>query len=79
MRLTYFSQIDAETGEEVTYEEMRDKSVKLAIWLKRNGIKENDVITICTRNRMRAYIPLLASIYLHLYVNPWNYDYLNGT
>jgi len=79
MQLTYFSQIDAETGEKVTYEEMRDKSVKLAIWLEKQGIKKNDKITICTRNRMRAYMPLLAGIYLNLNVNPWDYEYLEST
>lgn len=58
---------------------MRDKSVKLAIWLKKRGIKETDVITICTRNRMREYIPFLAGIYLNVIVNPWDYEYLQGT
>ncbi|GAB1866891.1 Luciferin 4-monooxygenase [Camponotus japonicus] len=74
----FIGQIDAETGEKVTYEEMRDKSVKLAIWLKKQGIKENDIITICTRNQMRAYMPLLAGIYLNLIVNPWDYEYLEN-
>ncbi|EFN66473.1 Luciferin 4-monooxygenase [Camponotus floridanus] len=75
-RPTFIGQIDAETGEEVTYEEMRNKSVKLAIWLQKQGIKKNDVITICINNRMRAYMPLLAGIYLNLIVNPWDCKYL---
>lgn len=78
MQLTYFSQIDAETGEEVTFQQMREKSVKLALWLKRQGIKENDVVTICTRNQMQAYMPFLACIYLNLTVNPWDIGYLKG-
>ncbi|XP_029662629.1 luciferin 4-monooxygenase-like [Formica exsecta] len=75
-RPKFVGQIDAETGEEVTFQQMREKSVKLALWLKKQGIKENDVVTICTRNQMQAYMPFLACIYLNLTVNPWDTGYL---
>lgn len=79
MQLTYFLQIDAETGEEVTFQQMREKSVKLALWLQKLGIKQNDVITICTNNQMQVSSPLLASIYLNAVVNIWDTKYLAGT
>lgn len=84
MQLTYFLQINAETGEEVTFQQMREKSVKLALWLQKLGIRQNNmyeqyVITICTNNQMQVYSPLLASIYLNAVVNIWDTKYLAGT
>nr|XP_012150334.1 PREDICTED: 4-coumarate--CoA ligase-like [Megachile rotundata] len=55
-------QIDAVTGKTVTYKEMREKVIKCAIWLEQQGIKQGDVVAICTSCCFDNYIPFLASI-----------------
>jgi len=63
-------QIDAKTGQKITFEEMRDKSVKCALWLKKQRIHRNNVITVCTMNQLDAYVPFLAGLYIGCRVNP---------
>lgn len=63
-------QIDAETGQKITFEEMKNKSVKCALWLKTQRIRYNDVITVCTMNQLNAYVPFLAGLYVGCKVNP---------
>ncbi|XP_050465129.1 luciferin 4-monooxygenase-like isoform X2 [Cataglyphis hispanica] len=77
-RPKFIGQIDAETGEEITFHQMREESVKLALWLKKRGIKKEDRVTICTCNQMLAYVPFLACIYLNLVVFPWDTVYIKN-
>ncbi|XP_072765560.1 luciferin 4-monooxygenase-like isoform X3 [Anoplolepis gracilipes] len=72
-------QIDAETGEEVTFQQMKENSVKLALWINDQGFQQNSVLTICTHNKMQAYVPLLAGIYLNFVVTPWDTEYLKDS
>jgi len=67
-----------DTGEKLTFQQMRENSVKCALWLKKIGIKKGDVITICTRNLSAVYAPFLASIYIGAIVNPWEEKYFKG-
>lgn len=71
-------QVDAETGEQVTFQQMRQNSIKCALWLKKEGIKKGDVITICSRNPSLVYVPFLASIYIGAIANPWEEEYFRG-
>lgn len=64
-------QIDAETGEKNTFKQMRKRSVKCALWLQKRGIKSGDIITVCTRNQLEAYVPYLAALYIGAIMNPW--------
>nr|XP_034177912.1 probable 4-coumarate--CoA ligase 3 [Osmia lignaria] len=57
-------QIDAATGKQVTYREMRERTIKCAIWLREQGIKPGDVVGICTSCHFDNYVPFLASIYI---------------
>lgn len=68
--------MDAETGEQITFQQMRKNSVKCALWLQKNGFGNADKITICTCNQMVAYIPLLASIFIGAIVTLWDNKYL---
>ncbi|KAG5317618.1 LUCI monooxygenase, partial [Pseudoatta argentina] len=67
-RPDFVGQINAVTEEQITYQQMRENSVKCALWLKQSCYK-NIVITICTRNKMLEYIPFLASLYVGATVN----------
>lgn len=70
--------MDEKTGEILTFQEMRENSVKCALWLRKVGVKKGDVVTICTRNSSVAYAPFLASIYIGAIVNPWEEKYFKG-
>ncbi|KYM94752.1 Luciferin 4-monooxygenase [Cyphomyrmex costatus] len=67
----FIGQVNAETEEQLTFQQMRENSVKCALWLKKEGIKKGDVVAICTRNSSAVYAPFLASIYIGAIVNPW--------
>ncbi|XP_071564462.1 uncharacterized protein [Temnothorax nylanderi] len=63
-RPNFIGQVNAETEEQITFQQMRENSVKCALWLKKVGVKKGDVVTICTRNPSVVYMPFLASIYI---------------
>ncbi|XP_024871901.1 uncharacterized protein LOC112454639 [Temnothorax curvispinosus] len=71
----FIGQVNAETKEQITFQQMRENSVKCALWLKKVGVKKGDVVTICTRNPSVVYMPFLASIYIGAIVNPWEEKY----
>ncbi|XP_070169309.1 luciferin 4-monooxygenase-like [Polyergus mexicanus] len=60
----FIGQVDAKTGEENTFQQMRERSVKCALWLKKCGVECNDIVTMCTSNHLDTYIPYLASLYI---------------
>lgn len=70
--------MDAETEEQITFQQMRENSVKCALWLKKVGVKKGDVVTICTRNPSIVYVPFLASLYIGAIANPWEEKYFRG-
>lgn len=54
-----------------TFETMADKSVRCALWLQSQNIKEGDVIAICTHNHLNQIYPALAAMYIGAVMNPW--------
>jgi len=70
--------VDAETGRTTTFREMREKSIKCAMFMRAFGIKKGDVIMICTCNDMEAYIPYLACLYIGAIADLWHEDYMKG-
>ncbi|XP_012228346.1 luciferin 4-monooxygenase-like isoform X2 [Linepithema humile] len=68
----FVGQVEYGTGRQSTFQEMREKSVMCALWLKKQGIKSNDIVAICTNNHFDAYIPFLACLYLSVIANPWD-------
>lgn len=64
--------IDGPTGNQMTYRELLEKSVKFAKFLQRYGIKIGDRIGIATENLLNWLIPACASIYLGAIVTPYN-------
>ncbi|KAL0128138.1 hypothetical protein PUN28_003409 [Cardiocondyla obscurior] len=64
--------IDGPTGKRITYREILEKSVKLANFLQRYGIKIGDRIGIATENQLNWIIAVCASYYLGAIVAPYN-------
>lgn len=67
-------QLDAGTEEAVTFFELQNKIVKCALWLKEQGIKHGDVISVCTHNHLNSVVPCLAATYINAIFNPWDED-----
>ncbi|XP_014211352.1 4-coumarate--CoA ligase 1-like [Copidosoma floridanum] len=65
------AQINTATGEKITFGKLRDLSVRCAIWLKKQGIGQNDIVCTSTPNQSYDCIPCLATLYLGAVVNPW--------
>jgi len=64
--------VDAMTGEENTFQQMRERSVKCALWLKKIGIQRNDGIVVYASNHLDAYIPYLVTLYVGAVLHVWN-------
>ncbi|XP_063986253.1 uncharacterized protein LOC135167214 [Diachasmimorpha longicaudata] len=64
-------QVDAKTGEEDSFGNIGERSVKCALWMKKQGIKPGDIIALCTHNQLDSAIPFLASLFLGVVCNPW--------
>ncbi|XP_015124782.1 uncharacterized protein LOC107046639 [Diachasma alloeum] len=71
-------QIDATTMEEDTYNAMLDRSVRCAIWLKKQGVQPGDVIGYCSKNNLDSFAPVCASLYIAAIFNPWWDNCLDG-
>jgi len=56
----------------MTYRELLEKSVKIANFLQRFGIKIGDRISIASENHLNWLIPACASFYLGAIVAPYN-------
>ncbi|XP_043287313.1 4-coumarate--CoA ligase 1-like [Venturia canescens] len=67
----FVGQVDGETGREDTFEEMAEKSVKCALWMREQNIGIGDVVGVCTHNQMDMYVPCFAALYVGAAYNPW--------
>ncbi|XP_046737334.1 4-coumarate--CoA ligase 1-like [Diprion similis] len=63
-------QIDGTTGEEYTYDQMRDRSVRCALWMRKQGLLPGDVVAICSHNQLDLALPCFATLYLGAIFNP---------
>ncbi|XP_018338190.1 PREDICTED: uncharacterized protein LOC108746126 [Trachymyrmex septentrionalis] len=66
------AKLDARTEETVTYAELQDKVVKCALWLQKQGIKSDDIISVCTGNHCNSIVPCLSAVYINVIFNPWD-------
>ncbi|XP_029159124.1 4-coumarate--CoA ligase 1-like isoform X2 [Nylanderia fulva] len=64
--------LDACTEKVVTYTELQDKVVRCALWLRKQGIKPGDVVSVCTHSHLNSIVPCLAAIYINAIFNPWD-------
>ncbi|XP_065218986.1 luciferin 4-monooxygenase-like [Planococcus citri] len=73
-KLDHVAQIDAATGKQTTFDEMRDLSVRCGLWLRKQGIGRGDLVTLCTPNHLEVYAPFLAVYYNGAIFNAWNHE-----
>ncbi|XP_078043386.1 uncharacterized protein LOC144473409 [Augochlora pura] len=66
------AQVDTITGEETTFEQLLDRAVKCALWLRKEGIKKGDVIAIATHNQSDSFVPCIAALFIGVIFNPWD-------
>jgi len=52
---------------------MRERSIKCALWLKKQGVKPGDIIGLCTDNNLDAVIVLLGIMSLNGKCNTWDH------
>lgn len=67
-------QIDALTDKQTTYAEMSERSIKCALWLKKQGVKSGDIIGVCSDNNLDAIIVLLGIMYLKGKCSTWDHE-----
>ncbi|XP_033216843.1 4-coumarate--CoA ligase 1-like [Belonocnema kinseyi] len=72
---TAIAMISVETGEELTYNQILENSLKLALSLKKLGLKVNDRIGICSENNLNFGIAFLSSIFLGTTICPLSPSY----
>uniref|UniRef100_A0ABD2W777 Uncharacterized protein n=1 Tax=Trichogramma kaykai TaxID=54128 RepID=A0ABD2W777_9HYME len=71
----FVAQINADTGERTTFGQMRERTIRCALWLRKRGIvHENDVVAVSTPNQSDDYVPFFAALYLGVVFNPWYHD-----
>ncbi|KAL6256354.1 hypothetical protein P5V15_012471 [Pogonomyrmex californicus] len=68
----FVGQVEIASGKESTYAEMKEQSIKCALWLRKNGIQKGDRIGIWTENHINTYIPVYASLYVAAIICPWD-------
>lgn len=71
-------QINAANGETLTSNELRSRSIRVAECLQHAGIKEGDVVSICSENRFEFMITLYGTVFLGATVAPLNTTYILG-
>ncbi|XP_033218330.1 uncharacterized protein LOC117173797 [Belonocnema kinseyi] len=64
-----------ETGEQYTFSQVLEKSIKLTISLEKLGLKLNDRVAICSENSFNYGIAILSSIFLGTAFCPLNPAY----
>ncbi|XP_022902599.1 luciferin 4-monooxygenase-like [Onthophagus taurus] len=68
--------VDAFSGDTLTYGELLNESIQVAIALKNHGIKKGDKIAIASENTIRYCVPLIASLYIGSILCPSNPMYV---
>ncbi|CAD6203115.1 GSCOCG00009740001-RA-CDS [Cotesia congregata] len=67
----FVGQIDSVTGEKRLFSNISERSIKCALWLKKQGVKPGSVVSFCSKNHFDRCIPLFATYYLGAIFNPW--------
>ncbi|GBP24318.1 Luciferin 4-monooxygenase [Eumeta japonica] len=72
------AQICGQTGEKVTYRDILQKSVNLAVALQRLGLKKGDVVSLASENRFEFTVASLAVMYAGGVLSTLNITYTPG-
>lgn len=66
--------MDALTGKVQTYADMSERSIKCALWLKKQGVKPGDIIGLCSDNNLDVFLVLLGTMYIGAISNTWDHE-----
>lgn len=69
--------MDATKGKEITFQEIRNKSVKLALWMKMSGICPGDEIIISSNHYAVVYV-FFASLFIGAIPTLWHEKHTFG-
>ncbi|KAH0818935.1 hypothetical protein GEV33_003856 [Tenebrio molitor] len=58
------AQIDAQTGEKDTYNDLLRRSVRTALHMADKNITRDHIVTLCTHNHMNCVVPYIATQFL---------------
>ncbi|XP_058799253.1 uncharacterized protein LOC131668820 [Phymastichus coffea] len=75
----HVAQIEADTDNKTTFAEMKDRSVRCALWMREYGVKPGDIVIVCSDNHLNTYIPVLATFYVGAILNGWDHNILLTT
>lgn len=73
-----FQKISNATGEKVTYAQILERSMKMALALKKLGIKKGDVVGIASENRFEFTVTAIAIISIGAVNATFNVLYSRG-
>lgn len=68
-------QVDAQTGESISYKELLALTCSLGKSLTNIGCGKDAVIAISSENNLQFYIPVIAGLYVGAIVAPINFNY----
>ncbi|XP_076374583.1 putative 4-coumarate--CoA ligase 1 isoform X1 [Megalopta genalis] len=66
------AQVDVTTDEENTSEQLLDRAVRCALWLRKEGVKKGGVIAISMHNHPDCLVPCIAALFIGVIFNPWD-------
>lgn len=70
--------INSDSGEKLTAKEVRKRAIRLAECLRHLGITENDVIGLCSENRVDFPVVIFATFIIGATLGPLNPTYTPG-
>lgn len=70
----FVAEVDAISGRQATFREIEERSVKCAIWLRRQGIRPGDIVGFCIDNNLDTCIPVFATLYVAGVISAWDHD-----
>jgi len=62
------------TDRRYTFADIEERSIKCALWLKKQGVKPGDIIGLCTDNNMDAIVIFLGIAYIGAICNTWDHE-----
>lgn len=73
------AQISGDTGEKISYVDLAKKIVNVATALSKLGVRQGDVVAICSENRIEFYVAIIAVYYIGAVATFLNMAYTKGT
>lgn len=67
-------QIDSITEKQATFAEMKERSIRCALWLESQGVQRDDVVGIVTNNHPDCATSLLGCLFICAHFYPMHYE-----